>query len=126
VATIDDDLSIVSTYNLDLLSGYVNGEIGAVMKSKAFNARMREVFVADQADPKNGVLEYAIEKDESGRAILAGGKPKVVFGPDDHLPKKVLEDYASRRKNWMRARDSLPYFRPLRRPALEYAATLPN
>ena len=30
-AVIDDDQSVVSTYNLDLLSGFVNGEVGAVV-----------------------------------------------------------------------------------------------
>lgn len=122
VATIDDDISIVSSYNLDLLSGYVNSEIGAVVKSKSFNTRMNEVFLADHADPKNGVVEYLIEKDASGRAVLEDGQPKVVFGPDDHLPRSVIEKYAGKREFWMDVRDSLPYFRPLRRPVLEYAS----
>lgn len=120
-ATIDDEISIVSTYNLDLLSGYVNSEIGAVMHSRDFNSRMQRVYEADSLDPRNGILEYRIAKDDSGCAILKDGKPVPVFGPEDHLPAKILEDYSGRRKTWGWLRDTLPYFRPLRHPKLAAA-----
>lgn len=119
-ATMDDEISIVSSYNLDLLSGYVNSEIGAVMKGRSFTRRMNEVFEADMADPRNGVVEYRIERDARGRAVLEDGAPKVLFGPEDHLPPELLQKYAGKRSFWMGVRDNLPYFRPLRRPALEY------
>ncbi len=111
---MDDEVSIVSTYNLDLLSGYVNGEVGAAVRSESFAARMIEVFLDDMENPENGVLEYEILKDENGRAVLRDGKPVPVFGPEDHLPQEVLDEYASRRRNWGILRATLPYLRPVR------------
>jgi phosphatidylserine/phosphatidylglycerophosphate/cardiolipin synthase-like enzyme len=118
VGTIDDEVSIVSTYNMDLLSGYVNSEIGAVMKSRSYTAAMKAAFVADAEDPKNGVVEYKIRRDASGKAVLQDGKPIVEFGPEDHLSAKMLEEYAGRRFTWGLIREHLPQFGPLRHPKL--------
>lgn len=118
VATIDDEVSIVSTYNLDLLSGYVNSEIGAVMLSKDFNRDMKKGFLDDRREAANGVLEYEIARDETGKALLQDGKPVVLFGPEQHLPAKVLSDYAPRRETWNTIRAHLPYFTPVRHPTL--------
>lgn len=118
VGTIDDEISIVSTYNMDLLSGYVNSEIGAVMKSRSYTAAMKAAFVADAEDPKNGVVEYTIRRDASGKAVLQDGKPIVEFGPEHHLPAKMLEEYAGRRFTWGLIREHLPQFGPLRHPKL--------
>ncbi len=118
VATIDDVLSVVSTYNLDFLSGFVNSEVAAAIWSPGFAADVNASFAADRDDPKNGVLEYKIARDEEGRAILKDGKPIVLFGPEDHLPQEILDEYAPRIRNWRMIR-RLPYFDGLDHPTLE-------
>jgi len=114
-AVIDDDQTVVSTYNLDLLSGFVNGEVGAVVKSKEFAADLLGAFDEDKADPANGFLEYKIQKDADGMAVLKDGKPVPVFGPEDHLPADVLEVYRKKRQTWGNLiRNNVPLFKPLR------------
>lgn len=114
-AVIDDDQTVVSTYNLDLLSGFVNGEVGAVVKSKELASDLLGAFEADTKDPANGFLEYKIKRDEQGNPVLKDGKPVAEFGPEDHLPKDVLETYAKKRNLWGNLlRNNLPYFEPLR------------
>lgn len=118
-AVVDGDQAFVSTYNLDLLSGYVNSEVGAVIKSREVASDLLAAFDADKADPANGFLEYTIQRDAQGKAIVKDGKPVPAFGPEDHLPAKVLEEYASKRQRWGHTlRENLPYFEPLRHPAL--------
>lgn len=118
-AVIDDEISLVTTYNLDLLSGYVNSEVGAAVKSKDFAKELHAAFEADRADPRHGMLEYTIQRDAEGKAVLVDGKPVVTFGPEDHLPKDVLEIYAKKRQTWGHTlRANLPYLEPLRHPSL--------
>ena len=106
---------MVSTYNLDLLSGFVNGEVGAVVKSKELAADLLGAFDQDKADPANGFLEYRIQKDANGKAVLKDGKPVPAFGPEDHLPKEMLEAYAKKRNLWGNLiRNNIPHFEPLR------------
>ena len=115
-AIIDDDQTVVSTYNLDLLSGYVNGEVGAVVKSKELAADLTQAFEHDKADPANGFIQYTLRRDEKGNPVLdAEGKPVAAFGPEDHLPKDVLETYAKKRNLWGNfVRNWVPQFKPLR------------
>lgn len=115
-AVIDDDKTVVSTYNLDLLSGFVNGEVGAVVKSKELAADLTAAFEHDMADPANGFIEYQIKRDADGKTIRgADGEPVAEFGPEDHLPKEVLEAYAKKRNLWGNfVRNHVPQFKPLR------------
>lgn len=119
-AVVDGTDAFISTYNLDLLSGYVNSELGAVVKSSLLAGDLTRELDKDLADPSNGFLEYTIQRDANGRAVLKDGQPVVVFGPEDHLPKEVLEDYEGRRKLWGHTlRNNLPQLKPLRHPKLE-------
>lgn len=115
-AIVDDDQTVISTYNLDLLSGYVNGEVGAVVKSKELAADLTAAFERDTSDPANGFIQYTIQKDAEGKAMLdAQGKPIPVFGPENHLPKDMLETYAKKRNLWGNlVRNWVPQFKPLR------------
>ena len=118
-AVVDGTDSFISTYNLDLLSGYVNSELGAVVKSSQLAGDLTRELDKDLADPANGFLEYQIQRDANGRAVLKDGQPVVVFGPEHHLPKAVLEDYAGRRKLWGHTlRNNVPQLKPLRHPKL--------
>lgn len=114
-AVIDDDETVVSTYNLDLLSGFVNSEVGAVVKSKEIADDLLAAFDEDKANPANGFIEYRIKKDANGKAVLENGKPVREFGPEDHLPKELLEEYAKKRNTWGNlVRNNVPHFKPLR------------
>jgi cardiolipin synthase C len=118
-AVIDEEISLVTTYNLDLLSGYVNSEVGAVLKSKDFARDLLSSFERDRADPRHNMLEYTIQRDANGKAVLVDGKPVVTFGPEHHLPKDLLETYAKKRKTWGETlRENIPYLAPLRHPGL--------
>lgn len=117
-AVADGEVSFISTYNLDLLSGHVNSEVGAAVKSKEVASDLLKAFDEDLKDPQNGFLEYTIQKDASGKAVLKGGKPIPVFGPENHLSDEMLETYRSKRKMWGHTlRDHVPYLKPLRHPA---------
>lgn len=114
-AVIDDEHSVVSTYNLDLLSGFVNGEVGAVVKSKELASDLLLAFEQDKADPANGFIEYTIAKNADGTAALKDGQPVAVFGPENHLPAEMLETYRKKTNLWGNLiRNNLPQFKPLR------------
>ncbi len=118
-AVIDGQISLVTTYNLDLLSGYVNSEVGAAVESPELAADLLAAFRADQADPDHGVLEYRIVRKEDGTPVLKDGQPVPLFGPEHHLPQAVLDDYCKLRKLWSHTlRNNLPYLAPLRHPPL--------
>ena len=119
-AVIDDEKSVVSTYNLDLLSGYVNSEVGAVVKSKELAQDLLAEFERDKGTKENGFIEYTIQRHPDGRPVVKDGKPVPVFGPEDHLPPKVLEDYKKLRQTFGHTlRDNLGAFEPLRHPRLQ-------
>ncbi|MBL8952944.1 MAG: phosphatidylserine/phosphatidylglycerophosphate/cardiolipin synthase family protein [Myxococcaceae bacterium] len=120
-AVVDGTDAFISTYNLDLLSGYVNSELGAMVKSEELAGDLLRSLENDLLDPSNGFLEYTIERDAvTGRAKLVNGQPVITFGPEDHLPAAVLEDYKGRRKLWGQTlRNNVPYLEPLRHPPLE-------
>lgn len=114
-AVVDGEDALISTYNLDLLSWYVNSEVGAVVKSKELATDLLGEFDKDKADPKNGFIQYTIKRDADGKAVLENGKPVVEFGPENHLPKDVLEKYAKKRELWgEKLRDNVPWLKPLR------------
>lgn len=120
VGVIDDEASLVSTYNLDLLSSEVNSEVGALVWSKDFAEDTYSGFEKDFHDPRNGVREYTILRDDQGRPIRSDGKPvldekgelinepEISFGPADHLSQDVLDKYAKKTSRWNWLRDWLP------------------
>ncbi|MGV3621200.1 MAG: phospholipase D-like domain-containing protein [Archangium sp.] len=114
-AVIDDDEAVISTYNLDLLSGFVNSEVGAVVKSRELASDLMQAFENDKADPANGFIQYTIERDATGKAVLKDGKPVPTFGPENHLSQEMLETYAKKRNLWGNLiRNNIPQFEPLR------------
>lgn len=121
VATIDDTVTLVTTYNMDFLSGFVNSEVGAVIWSREFATATKQSFEVDMKDPAHGVVEYRIRRDAAGRPLLEGGRPVPEFGPEDHLPPEVVRQYATRRRWWNLLRH-LPRFAALRRPHLPGSA----
>jgi len=93
VAVADDDVSLVSTYNLDLLSSQVNGEVGSLMWSKEVASDVARSIEADLKDPANKIVEYTIARHPDGKAILDNGAPVVVCGPDSHVDADTMARY---------------------------------
>ena len=85
VATADDQVSVVGSYNLDLLSEQVNGELAATSWSTGLARDIRSSFEADRANPANKVVEYTIQRDARGQAVLKDGAPIITFVPKDHM-----------------------------------------
>lgn len=125
VATADDHVSLVSTYNLDLLSTEINSEVGALIWSKDFAAETMRGIMADHADPRNGVAEYTILRDAEGRPARYDGKPvldekgevinspDVTYGPENHLSSEVLEQYSKKMERWGWLRRNIPQLESL-------------
>lgn len=95
VAVLDDEVTLLGSYNLDYLSAYINGEIGLAIKSRAFAAHMTETIERRIAKGPPEVLEYRIELDDAGRPVrftsgLLAGRVKVAYGPDDHCAQGTL------------------------------------
>jgi putative cardiolipin synthase len=118
-AVVDGEDCFVSSYNLDLLSGYVNSEVGALVKGEETAKDLLADYKDDLSNAKYGFIEYKIQKDENGKAIVKDGKPVPAFGPEDHLPQKIIEEYKPKRERWGHLlRNLLPQFKPLRHPPL--------
>ncbi len=120
VAVIDDTVSLVSTYNLDYISQHVNSEVAAVVWSEKFAADSTSAILRDHADPRNGVVEYRILRDARGQPCRSDGQPvldargelvgqpEVVYGPENHLTKEMLDSYKSKRARWSFLRKHVP------------------
>ncbi len=127
VAVFDDQISVVGTYNIDLISSRVNGEVAAVIDSPEFAAELSDSIAADYADSTVGYQQYQIAWnsegqpiDVHGRSVLDDqgrltGEPLAVFGPENHCPPEQLEPYDKRVKRWNWMRRHLPQLKSLRR-----------
>jgi phosphatidylserine/phosphatidylglycerophosphate/cardiolipin synthase-like enzyme len=84
-AVVDDRVAVVSTYNLDPVSMYVDGEVAVVAWSELLAARLAAPARTWIATGGPETLEYRIARDPSGAVRRdADGDPIVVFGPEDH------------------------------------------
>lgn len=93
VAVADENVSLVSTYNMDLLSSQINGEVGSLMWSKEVAADVAKSIADDLKDPRNAVVEYTIQRDFKGEAMRVDGKPIVVRGPHSHVDADTMRNY---------------------------------
>lgn len=84
-AVADDEIALVSSYNLDLLSEKVNGEIAVVAHSKPLSKQLADSCRADRSNPAHGIKEYRIERSADGSPVIRNGEPVVAFGPEDHV-----------------------------------------
>lgn len=82
-AVFDDEIGLVATYNLDVVSAAINSELAVVMlgadAARAVGASMRARIAAGAP----GVREYRIARD-------AHGDVHVEFGPEQHVPPAML------------------------------------
>lgn len=93
-AVIDDELTLIGTYNLDPFSAHVNSEMFVAGWSAGLNAQTR----AEMGALIRGMIEYRIARDENGRALRhppghpEAGRPIIAFGPQHHLPPGMLDE----------------------------------
>lgn len=119
--TVDGVVSGDTTYNADLLSGRINGEIGAVTLSAPFAKDLNDKIAADLAEPANGFVQWTIQKDAKGNAVLDdNGRPIVTRGPQQDISKKLQRIY-SPVQMICRAMTYTQTCAPLRHPPLEEA-----
>lgn len=83
-AVFDGQVAVVSTYNLDPISIYVDGEVAVVAWSQDFAGRVAApIRAAIEDDP--ATLEYRIARAPDGTPRRGpDGAPIVEFGPRDH------------------------------------------
>jgi len=127
MALFDEDVAVVGTYNLDLVSAEVNGEVGAVMWSKEMVKEVDRSMDQDFSDPTLGFVQYEIARNPAGQAVDAAGnrvlddqgnligEPQRVFGPEEHVDPEVLAKYDKKIRRWNWSRKHLPQFESLRR-----------
>lgn len=108
----DDEIAAVGSYNLDLLSSMVNGELMLAAKSRPLARELGTAFANDLADPAQAVREYTIARNADGTPKLVDGKPIVTSGPEDHMSgwKKVQYAVLSRLAQLAKR---LPFLSPL-------------
>ena len=124
-AVIDEQATLVTTYNLDFISQHTNSEVGSITWSKEFAQETIQGFLKDQADPRNGVVEYKILRDEQGQPIRRDGlpvlnekgelinEPEVLYGPANHLSPEMLSKYETKIHRWDFLRKILPQLDPV-------------
>lgn len=124
-AVIDEQATLVTTYNLDFISQHTNSEVGTVTWSEDFAKETIEGFLADQADARNGVVEYKILRDDTGKPIRHDGlpvlnekgelinEPEILYGPANHLSPEVLSKYATKVHRWDFLRKLIPQLDPV-------------
>ena len=92
--TIDGEVSGDLSYNADLLSGLVNGEVGAISRSAEIAGDLAKHIKEDLANPINEFKEWTIKRGADGRAILGADlQPIVINGPDQTISKKIMRMY---------------------------------
>lgn len=124
-AVIDEQVSLVTTYNLDFISQHTNSEVGSVTWSKDFAQEAIQGFLKDAADPHNGVVEYKILRDKEGKPVRSDGKPvlddqgnlinepEILYGPANHLDPATLTKYATKVHRWDFLRKFIPQLDPV-------------
>lgn len=127
MAVVDDEVAVVGTYNLDLVSARINGEVAAVVWSDKFAHTVTQAIEKDFQDPTVGYAQYRIARDSEGQAVDAAGQtvldasgkfvgePQALFGPENHVDPETLHKYDKKIRHWNWARKHIPQFNSLRR-----------
>jgi phosphatidylserine/phosphatidylglycerophosphate/cardiolipin synthase-like enzyme len=91
---LDGKVSGDTSYNADLLSGLVNGEVGAVTRSEASAQNLMGAIYDDLRDPANNFKEWSIKRDAAGVPVRdAKGQLIAEHGPDQDISKKLQRIY---------------------------------
>lgn len=91
------------------------GEVAAVVWSEKFAADSTSAILRDDADPRNGVVQYEILRNAQGEPCRNDGPqgelvnlPEVAYGPENHLTREMLDSYKSKRARWSFLRKHVP------------------
>jgi putative cardiolipin synthase len=80
VFVFDSQLAVVGSFNMDPLSAEINSEIVAAIDDPQFATYLRGILGNDM----KGTVEYKVTFD-------ANGKVKTYYGPESHLPQKIID-----------------------------------
>lgn len=112
LATFDNTLSLIGTYNLSPLSMATNSEVVVAVWSPEFAARLTEQPRAKLASGEPHVYRYRIARNQDGTPRYdEDGKPVAAFGPEDHTrlrDKKMLQAV----RKTLQAAETLPGVSP--------------
>lgn len=87
--TIDGEVLLLGTYNIDPMSEAMNSEVMAVMWSPELVAASADADLTAVA--RGDLVEYRIVRDAAGRPVRdADGRVQVAFGPQHHTPEAKL------------------------------------
>jgi phosphatidylserine/phosphatidylglycerophosphate/cardiolipin synthase-like enzyme len=106
--TIDEQLTLVGTYNLDPFSAHMNSETIVGVWSREMNARTQKRLQRALA----GALEYRLARDADGnierypRGHPFAGHPAMAFGPRDHTPRARIEEIEEYKETLLGIRDA--------------------
>jgi len=114
VAVFDDVVTVVGSYNIDLVSARVNSEIVTVSWSSEFAVLGRR-YVEELIEPgPERVVEYRIRRDGSGRAVRDdAGAVVVEFGPEQHCTPETMAGVRNQQKKLDLLRRMIPGLRDL-------------
>lgn len=91
---IDGKVSADTSYNADIFSSLVNGEVGAVSRSEPYAQDLLNAIQADLDEPANKFKEWSIKRDADGKAIKGeDGQPIAEYGPETDVNAKLLKRY---------------------------------
>ncbi len=91
---LDGKVSGDTSYNADLLSGMVNGEVGAITRSEASAQNLLGAIHDDLLDPANKFKEWTIKRNPDGTpARDAKGELISVEGPETTVSQKLQTRY---------------------------------
>jgi phosphatidylserine/phosphatidylglycerophosphate/cardiolipin synthase-like enzyme len=91
---VDGEVTGDTTYNTDLLSAKINGEIGALTRSPESAQDLLGAIYNDLRNPANKFSEWKIQRDENGAPVHdAKGQPIAAHGPRDDLSLKLRAMY---------------------------------
>lgn len=120
-ALADDEIGLVSSVNLDLLSEKINGEIAMLAHSRGLTHKLAQSYATDVANPAHGIREYRIERNPDGSPIIRDGEPVIAFGPRDHVGGFKMFQLGV--LQWLvRQARKLPLLSDIPRPALSSGA----
>jgi phosphatidylserine/phosphatidylglycerophosphate/cardiolipin synthase-like enzyme len=91
---LDGKVSGDTSYNADLLSGLVNGEVGAVSRSEANAQELLSRIYEDLADPANHFKEWTLQRDANGVPVKGpDGELVAAEGPEQDISARLRRRY---------------------------------
>ena len=108
---VDDELTLVGTYNFDPFSMHLNSETVVGVWSDVFNRSSRQ-----EADARiTQAFEYRVQRDSAGRVHRYpeghpyAGQVVMVFGPRDHVSAERLAELADVKELMMSVRNMFDF-----------------